>query len=227
MNLLRFSRAAGIALAVFAVAPAPTLAADGRQAAADPAIALPAAPKFVEIAATAETLGQLRSGGFALYLRHGLTDNKRADRMPAVDLGDCNTQRPLTEGGRLMMARIGQEMRKANIPLGEIRISPLCRVKDSAAAAFPGQRVTLDDKLMYTANLTTAQKAPITDNTRRLLSAPVAPGSNRLLIAHAPNLMDLIGYFPKEGTLVIFRPGASGFEYVASIPPGLWPALQR
>ena len=46
------------------------------------------------------------------------------------------------------------------------------------------------------------------------------------MIAHAPNLMDLIGYFPKEATLVVFRPkGEAGFEYVASIPPDLWAVL--
>ena len=43
---------------------------------------------------------------------------------------------------------------------------------------------------------------------------------NRLLLAHASNLMDLMGYFPKEGTLVVFRPlgDPAGFEYIASIP---------
>jgi len=77
--------------------------------------------------------------------------------------------------------------------------------------------------------LTDAQKVPIIANTRRLLSAAVAADSNRLLVAHAPNLMDLMGYFPKEGTLVIFRPvgGRDGFAYVASIAPEIWGDLMR
>jgi hypothetical protein len=81
---------------------------------------------------------------------------------------------------------------------------------------------------MYTANLTDAQKAPIIANTRRLLSTPVTPGSNSMVVAHAPNLMDLIGYFPKEGTLIIFQPKGEGrFDYIASIPPPLWSELLR
>ncbi len=194
-----------------------------------PGLPPPSSAKFAEIPATAETLAQLRAGGLVLYLRHGKTDNTKADRVPAVDLNDCSTQRPLTEEGRAMEAQVGEAMRKARIPIGEFRVSPLCRAMESAAAAFPKRAPTVDNNLMYVANLTDAEKAPIIANTRRLLSAPVAPGSNRLLLAHAPNLMDLIGYFPKEGTLVIFRPrdDSAGFDYVASIPPDLWPRLLR
>ncbi|CUW39517.1 conserved protein of unknown function (Phosphoglycerate mutase family 52-178) [Magnetospirillum sp. XM-1] len=196
---------------------------------ADATGAAPAeAAKFKEITATKETLEQLRRGGWALYMRHGRTDNTKPDRYPSVDLNDCSTQRPLTEDGLKMAAQVGEEVRKARIPIGEIRISPLCRVKDTVAAAFPNHTFTLDNELLYTANLTDAEKQPNIANTRRLLSAPVANGVNRLLIAHAPNLMDLIGYFPKEGTLVVFRPKGNGeFDYIASIPPSLWPSLQQ
>jgi len=182
--------------------------------------------KFNERPATRETLGQLRQGGFTLYLRHGTTDNSKADRFPAVDLNDCSTQRPLTDEGRALAARVGRGMRAAHMPIKSIFISPLCRVKDTAAAAFPGRKVQVDPMLMYTGNLTDAQKAPIVDHTRRLLAEPVEAGSNRLVIAHAPNLMDLMGYFPKEATLVVLRPkGDAGFDYVASIPPDLWADL--
>lgn len=187
------------------------------------------AASFVEIPATVEILDRLRQGGFVLYLRHGFTDNTIPDRATGVDLDDCSTQRPLTTEGRKVAARVGAALRNANIPIGEIRISPLCRVRDTVAEAFPGLPHTLDSGLMYTANFTDAEKAPIIANLRRLLSEPVAAGSNRLLIAHAPNLMDLIGYFPKEATLVIFRPRAEreGFDYIASIPPAPWADLLR
>lgn len=183
---------------------------------------------FAEKSATAETIAGLRAGGYTLYLRHGYTDNTRSDRTPAVDLDDCTTQRPLNEEGRKLAADIGQSIRKAKIPIAEIHASPLCRVRDTVVAAFPGRAPTIDANLMYVANFTDAQKRPIVQNTRRLLSQPVTNGSNRLIVAHAPNLMELLGYFPKEGTLVIFMPqGNDRFEYVASVPPSAWPALLR
>lgn len=201
-------------------------------AAAFPAASAAQAPagtagsRFAEVLATPDTVAALRAGGLALYLRHGPTDNTRPDRVPAVDLADCSTQRPLSDEGRMTAARVGAAMRDAGIPIGEIHVSPMCRTRDTAAAAFPGRGVVQDDRLMYTGNLTDAQKAPILARTRALLSAPVPAGTNRLLIAHAPNLMDLVGYFPKETTLVVFRPRADGhFDYVASIPSDLWPTL--
>jgi len=185
------------------------------------------AAKFPEVAATTSTLQALRQGGYALYLRHGPTDNSIPDRMPKVDLNDCATQRPLTPAGRQLMAAVGEHMRKARIPIGEFRVSPMCRAKDSAAAALPALQPTVDPNLMYVANFTDAEKAPIIANTRQLLSQPVPPGSNRLVLAHAPNLMDLIGYFPKEGTLVVFKPQGNGFEYVASVLPTAWADLLK
>ncbi|KAB2925212.1 MAG: histidine phosphatase family protein [Dechloromonas sp.] len=191
--------------------------------AAEPA--KPVAPKFDEVLATVDTLRQLRGGGFTLYLRHGNTDNSRPDRVPAVDLDDCSTQRPLNEEGKAVAARVGEAIRRARIPFSEMHVSPLCRVRDTVAAAFPKVPHKVDKLLMYVANLTDDQKAPIIARTRQLLSAPVTAGSNRLVVAHAPNLMELIGYFPKEGTLVVFRPRESSFEYVASIPPAHWAGL--
>jgi hypothetical protein len=48
------------------------------------------------------------------------------------------------------------------------------------------------------------------------------------VLAHAPNLFDLIGYFPVEATMVIFAPKGQGqFEYVASITPPHWSKLLR
>ena len=189
----------------------------------------PTTAKFVEITATADTLRQLRTGGYTLYLRHGPTDNAIADRVPAVDLNDCSTQRPLTEAGRQLMAKVGTSMRRGRIPIGDFMVSPMCRARHSATAAFPKITPMVDKQLMYVANFTDAEKAPIIANTRRLLSAPVPKGSNRLVLAHAPNLMELMGYFPKEGTLVILQPkGEPGeYAYVASIAPAAWTGLLK
>lgn len=180
-------------------------------------------PAFQEKAVTVETLKLLRKGGYVLYMRHGNTDTSRPDRAPQVDLNDCSTQRPLTEEGRKVAAQVGEAMRKLKIPVGEIHSSPLCRAKESAQAAFGGN-FTVNNNLMYTSNLTDEEKKPITQQTRELLSKPVPEGANRVLVAHAPNLMDLMGYFPKpEATVAIFKPdGSKGFEYIGSIPPAQW-----
>lgn len=188
----------------------------------------PGTPTFQETLATRATLASLRQGGYVLYMRHGNTDNSRPDRAPQVDLNDCSTQRPLNEEGRRVTAEVGRAIRQARIPLGEIFVSPLCRAKESAQAAF-GKDFQVHEQLMYTANLTSEQKKPILATTRKLLSEPVPAGVNRVIVAHAPNMADLMGFFVKpEGTVVVIRPQGNGeFEYVASIHPRMWPELLR
>ncbi|MCK5681954.1 histidine phosphatase family protein, partial [bacterium] len=71
------------------------------------------------------------------------------------------------------------------------------------------------------------EKVPKIKTLRRLLSTPVAAGTNLVLVAHAPNLMDVMGYFVKpEATVVVFKPlGRQGFAYLGSIEPSQWQGL--
>lgn len=204
-------------LAIFISAP---LMAKGEKPAAPPA--------FTERMATRETLQQLRQGGYVLYVRHGDTDNSRADRFPHVDLNDCSTQRVLSGKGRQLMRDIGKQIRSARIPVSDVRASPMCRTRESATLMF-GQNFTVSSPLMYSANMTSEEKIPRLTALEKILREPLPAGSNRLLIAHAPNLADLIGFFVKpEGTVVIFaQRGEAGYEYVASIRPEMWTELLR
>lgn len=195
-------------------------------ATAQPGFEVP--PAFAERMATRDTLAQLRRGGFVLYLRHGYTDNSRADRYPVGDPDDCSTQRLLSDAGRGLMREVGRGFREARIPVGEILVSPLCRTRESARLAF-GDDFRVVESLMYSGNMSSDEKKPRLAALRRLLAAPVAPGTNRVLLAHAPNLADLIGFFVKpEGSVVIFaQRGEAGYEYVATLPPALWGELLR
>ena len=215
-------RPAALALALTGVLAGLLVAVEAR--AADPRRGAPIG--FDEVGATRETLARLRAGGYVLFLRHALTDTRQLDRLPDVDLGNCATQRPLSNGGRLVAAALGEAIRAAAIPVGELVASPYCRTRDTAALAFPGHPATLDPDLLDTANRPDSRKAPVLDRLRQLLSAPVTGPGNRVVVAHAANLMDLVGHFPRETTLVVFQPRPDGgFDYVASIPPGLWPGL--
>ncbi|MBB5021933.1 phosphohistidine phosphatase SixA [Desulfurispira natronophila] len=176
--------------------------------------------------ADAEVLQKMQAGGLVIYMRHGPTDTTQPDQVPEVDLEDCSTQRPLTSEGVEIARQAGQAMRAANIPIGKILVSPMCRTRESAEAAFD-QPYTVDKGLMYTAHMTSNQKGFALETINRLLSAPVEAGTNRMLVGHAPNIMDAMGYFPTpEGAVLIFRPrGSEGYEYIATITPELWSEL--
>lgn len=184
--------------------------------------------KLVAKPASKEIINDLTKGGFVIYMRHGPTDTSKPDRVPDVDLEDCTTQRPLTEEGRAVSAGVGNAIRKAGIPVGEIIVSPMCRTKETAQAAF-GTDFSVNLNLRYSSNFTSDKKLVASKTTLELISRVVKPGTNRVLVAHGPNLMDLMGYFVKpEATVVIFRPmGDKRFEYIASIPPTMWPELLK
>ncbi|MFV5212930.1 histidine phosphatase family protein [Azonexus caeni] len=185
-------------------------------------------PTFIEQPITRELFEQIRSGGFVLYMRHGNTDNSHADRFPAVDLSDCSTQRLLSDAGRQLMRDIGRHLRSAKLPLNRVLVSPMCRTRESAQLAI-GEAFEISEPLMYSANMTSEQKQPRIAALKKLLAEPVKAGGNTLIIAHAPNLDDLIGFFVKpEGTIVVFRQtGNAGYEYAASIHPADWPGLLK
>lgn len=181
---------------------------------------------FVPNPAAPEHLDQIRKGGYVLFIRHGPTDSAYPDHVP-IDLNDCSTQRPLTDAGRQSMAQVGDYLRQANIPIGEVYSSPLCRAKETADLLFGQGRYEVDDELMYVAALTDAEKQPIIARTQLLLSTAVASGHNRVLVAHGPNMVEVMEYFPVEGTLVIIEANdeQQGFTYIASIEPDHWPSL--
>lgn len=198
-----------------------------------PLLASPSAPapsgQFEERMADSALLDRLRQGGYVLYMRHGTTDNSRSDQVDLGDFSDCSKQRVLNPAGRQLAVQVGQFIKRAEIPVSMVLHSPLCRARDTARLAFPGGNVVIKqvDALMYTANLTQEQKQPNLKITRQWLSEQVEPGGNRVVVAHAPNMADLIGYFVRpEGTVVVIEPQGQGrFQYVASIPPTLWAAL--
>jgi len=172
---------------------------------------------------TPTLIKKLRAGGYVLYMRHGNTDTTRTDQLPHMDLKDCSTQRPLSEEGKRVSASVGKYIREAGIPIGEIYSSPLCRSKETTLAAF-GPKFKVNNLLMYTANMTENEKAQVLEATSDLLSRPVAGRVNRVLVAHAQNLMDIIGYLPRpEGVVVILKPMGNGkFKYLASVAPSQW-----
>jgi len=169
----------------------------------------------------------LRDGGYVLFMRHTNSDTSHPDQLN-INLNDCETQRPLSAEGIHMATRIGRSIRIAKIPIGEIFSSPMCRTKDTASFTF-GSNFNVDDHLMYTANIKPKEKISVLEATRELLSKPIDGKVNRVIVAHAQNIMGLIGYFPSpEGTIVIFKPlGNKQFEYVATVEPEQWKFIQQ
>lgn len=184
---------------------------------------------FEAVAAGAEHIELLHQGGLVIYMRHGRTDARFPDKIP-VELDNCASQRPLSDAGRQQLDQIGQYFATLQLPVQQVVSSPFCRAVESAQRVFGGHPVEVDVPLRYTAAMPDREKQPAVERTRYWISLPVeTPGSNRVVVAHGPNVAEIMDYLPAEGTMILFRPLGEGhnpaFEYIASISADHWPVL--
>ena len=158
-------------------------------------IALPAraqAPGFWDL---------LREGGCVVLMRHAQTDPGVGDP-PNFKLGECSTQRNLSEAGREQARRVGAAFVRERVKLDQVRSSAWCRCVDTAMLAFKQNTVWLPINSFFGAGGQDEQ-------TRAVLAAVQgwqAP-RNLMLVTHQVNVTALTGEFLAMGEVVVTRPG--------------------
>jgi hypothetical protein len=171
----------------------------------------------------AEIVSQLREGGYVLYMRHASTDFSQNDsQMKSYE--DCANQRNLTDKGRREAREIGAHVTRLGIPIGEVLASPFCRTMETARLAFGkaqamnevrGGPVRTDDPARY-------------DPLRKLLSAEVPKGQNRVISSHGNPFQAVAGSpYLAEGEIAVVRAeGGMRFAVIARIRPEDWSGLR-
>lgn len=170
----------------------------------------------------AELLAALRAGGHVLYFRHADTDHSQTDeRMTSV--ADCATQRNLSERGREHARALGEAIRALGIPIGTVLASPLCRTVETATLAFGAARKAPAAR----------EGGPLPPGSpgrfpalRVLLSTPVAPGANTVVVGHGYPYYTLVGgQYLSEGEADVLRPRGADFAVLARVGLAQWRAL--
>ncbi len=77
---------------------------------------------------------RLREGGVVIAFRHALAPGTFDP--PGFRLGDCGTQRNLSDDGRAQARRLGAWFRSRTLAPAAVRSSPWCRCLDTATLAF-------------------------------------------------------------------------------------------
>jgi broad specificity phosphatase PhoE len=162
-----------------------------------------------------------------IFIRHAATEREGADQVSAV-MGDCATQRMLSEAGWRQARALGEAFRRLNIPVGEVISSEYCRAWQTADLAFG--RYSKDAALNFepAEDYTDAQKAAMRDRVRRLLSAAPLAGRNTVLVGHDDPFEAATGVYPEPmGVTWVIRPGGpQGFTLLGQIKPGDWRGLR-
>jgi len=145
----------------------------------------------------------LREGGCVLLMRHAQTEPGIGDP-PGFRLGDCSTQRQLSEAGREQARRVGRVFTQQGIAISEVRSSGWCRCTDTAQLAFGTHTV-------WPAIHSFFQDGDGPLQTQAVLQAVAglrAP-SNLMLVTHQVNISALTGAFPAMGEIFVTRPDPS------------------
>ncbi len=176
-----------------------------------------------------EAVKALRGGGHVIVFRHGATHQDQADTDP-LNITNVAKQRQLNDQGRALARKIGDAMRKLNVPVGQVVTSQFNRaVETGTLLGFGAVTSTVDISeggLVVT---------PIENNRRaaamKKLAATMPPaGTNAILVSHKPNIMDAFGrdwFDVREGEASIFKPDGTSYQLVARVQAADWGKLAQ
>ena len=134
-----------------------------------------------------------RTGG-VLLIRHAATESGLGDP-PGFVIGQCRTQRNLSEAGRQASRALGEWLRDQQFQADRVRSSQWCRCQDTARLAFgrfedwPALNITF-----------AGQGDPLAQQQamrERLLALPA--GHTEVWVTHQVNMTGLTGAYPGMG----------------------------
>ncbi|HPG79535.1 MAG TPA: histidine phosphatase family protein [Piscinibacter sp.] len=153
-----------------------------------------------EVASVVDAATALRRGGVAVLLRHAATEPGIGDP-PGFRLGECATQRQLSEQGRAQSQRIGAWFSARGLAPAEVRSSAWCRCLDTATLAFGRARAwTALNSFFGDRSVESGQSAEL----RKALGKLPAQGFE-VWVTHQVNISALTGVSPGMGEAVVVR----------------------
>ena len=178
------------------------------------ALALPTAQSWAGADGDAATL--LHEGGVVLALRHALAPGTFDP--PQFTVGDCSTQRNLSDDGRAQAQRIGQWFKTRALQPGRVRSSPWCRCVDTATLAFGAADAWAALGSPRGATETTNAES-LAELRRAVVQAGAQRGRFEVWVTHMFVLSDLVGTGTASGEGLVLKADSKGaIQVLARLP---------
>jgi phosphohistidine phosphatase SixA len=126
---------------------------------------------------------------------------------PGFKLGDCATQRNLSDAGRAQARRIGQAFARRGIKIDLVRSSPWCRTLETARLLDLGP--VEEWRALASRSLVQADKDAHVREIRAWLTT-LPPERTVMLVSHNFTIDALTKVSTASGEMVILRRGANG-----------------
>jgi len=134
---------------------------------------------------------------------------------PGFRIGDCSTQRNLSQEGRQQARRIGDFFRTKGVKEATIYSSQWCRCLETAELLNLGQVNELPALNSFFQNSSSEEKQ--TTDIRQFISSLPA-GKPVIMVSHQVNITALTGIFPSSGEIIMLRYNKSG-DVIARFKP--------
>jgi hypothetical protein len=165
----------------------------------------------------------LRIGGHTILMRHALAPGTFDP--PSFKLGDCSTQRNLSDEGRVQAKALGEMFTTMRVVVGTVRSSEWCRCVDTANLAFGANKVRTYPALNSPVQLTPEQRKANADAIRKDIqnfspttSLNTSPSrANQVFVTHMFNIQDITGESVAEGEILVMREGPQGPQLVGRV----------
>jgi phosphohistidine phosphatase SixA len=144
---------------------------------------------------------RLRDGGLVVMIRHATAPG--VGDPPGFRLGDCATQRNLSDEGRAEARRIGEAFRRERVPIAEVRSSEWCRCRETAALAFGSYAGWPSINSFF------GDRTDEPERTAAVRAVRPPPGRNIVLVTHQVNITAASGVYPASGEIVVLQPGGA------------------
>jgi phosphohistidine phosphatase SixA len=143
----------------------------------------------------------LRSGGDIALIRHA--EAPGVGDPAGFKLGDCSTQRNLSDQGRRQATDAGALFRSKGIASATVYSSQWCRCLDTASRLDLGPVVPQPALNSFFEE--SARGGAQTEALRRLIRERPA-GKPLVMVTHQVNITALSGVYPQSGEIVVLRP---------------------
>lgn len=162
-----------------------------------------------------EALRLLSDGRHLAIMRHAIAPG--TGDPPGFRLGECATQRNLSDEGRAQARRIGERLRAAGIGGARVLASQWCRARETAALLGFGPPEDLP-----ALNSFFAERGEGAGRTAALREWIAAARLDRpvVLVSHQVNITALADVVPVPGELVLLRRAGEGLALAGRVPPG-------
>ncbi len=163
----------------------------------------------------ASPLRVLAEGGTVALIRHAATLG--AGDPPGFRLGDCSTQRSLSDDGRRHAVELGRKLREAGVLVTRLHSSRWCYASQTAELAFPDVPVRPDAALDSFVDEPERRQRQ-TEQARALINSWRRRQGTLALVTHEQNITALTDVAPAEGEIVVLRPTeAATFAVIGSV----------